>query len=73
MTTKNLDAPTRALEFLDRPALDTRVARARQVAHVVVHDDRQRAHRVNTPRKAELQARLAAAASSASRTPARRL
>ena len=62
-----------ALELLDGPPLDLRITAPGEVAHVVVHDDRQRAHRVKTPRNAELQARLPAVPSNASNTEASRL
>src|SRR5207247_3174046 len=61
------------LERLDGQPLDPRVAAVREVADVVVHHDRERAHRVNAATKEELHMRLAGAVSSASYTDASRL
>jgi hypothetical protein len=62
-----------AVEGIDRQRLQPGVAASRQISNVVIHDDRERAHRVNTARNAELQVRLTGADSSGSSAAANRL
>ncbi len=62
-----------AVKGIDGQRLELRVAASRQIANVVVHDDGEHTHRVNTATNAELQARLTGADSSGSRAAENRL